>query len=266
MGMHVDILLVLCKRSSKNKKRGVTSESSSNTTPIITPNEHVQEEVEAANAHGGSLLSESIAATHLAPPISDSSSQQNGGAPALQNPSISSREHQVQDTASGPATPTPQPKKGKKSKAASKDLPSTPFSPELPPTLPVPSSPPAQPRTPEKEVFNSNHKRPAPSDFSLDAKGILTPPAKGVKFQDGLSPGQGRDGETVIPGVGRHALEKLKSVEGKLEEKAKAVISANAPKAKSNVFERTIWTFLMIFGFISKLLNGRFQCDQFGLK
>jgi phosphatidate cytidylyltransferase len=156
-----------------------------------------------------------------------------------------------------PSTLTPKPKKGKKAKSQTRaenetaSLPSTTFSPELPESLPVPSSPSARPQTPDNERFNSNHKRPAPSEFNLDTKGVLTPPAKGVKFEDGLSPGQGKEGETVIPGIGRYTAEELKMVEQKVAERAKAVVQAVEAKKNSNVFERTIWTLIMIGGFIS---------------
>jgi hypothetical protein len=150
------------------------------------------------------------------------------------------------------------PKKGKKSKTngstESSQLPSTTFSPSLPSSLPVPSSPLAQAQKPEAspDVFNENHKRPAPTEFNTDIKGPLSPPSKGVKFEDGLSPGQGKDGETVIPGVGRYTKEELANVEQAVKNKAGEVVQAVQGKAKSNAVERTVWTLIMIAFFLGE--------------
>jgi len=164
------------------------------------------------------------------------------------------------------------PKKGKKSKSKtngsteSSQLPSTTFSPSLPSSLPVPSSPLAQAQKPEAspDVFNENHKRPAPTEFNTDSKWPLSPPSKGVKFEDGLSPGQGKDGETVIPGVGRYTKEELANVEQAVKNKAGEVAQAVQGKAKSNAVERTVWTLIMIAFFLGKsskgLLASRFLC------
>jgi hypothetical protein len=65
---------------------------------------------------------------------------------------------------------------------------------------------------------------------------------KGVKFQDGLSPGQGDDGETIIPGVDRHNTSELEQ---------RSVQQIVSPESKHrNLIERTTWTFIMIAGFI----------------
>lgn len=147
------------------------------------------------------------------------------------------------------ASAAAKPKKGKKSKKTdSTHLPSTSFSPSLPDSLPIPSSPnSAALSTDDKaETFNSNHKRPAPTEFNLDNKGIVTPPSKGVKFEDGLSPGQGKDGETVIPGVGRYTKEELAVAKENLGKAADVVEG----KKKSNAFERTVWTLIMITFFL----------------
>ncbi len=93
------------------------------------------------------------------------------------------------------------------------------FSPSLP-TLPAALS---------ADTLPSNRKRKPPADFA-------SPNAKGVKFQDGLMPGEGKDGEKIIKGVDRH--------EGDGQ-------SAKPEEKKSrNVVERTVWTFIMIGGFI----------------
>lgn len=84
-------------------------------------------------------------------------------------------------------------------------------------------------------------KRSAPSDSENASPG---PPNKGVKFQDGLSPGEGKEGETIIPGVDRH--------NAKQHQVAK--VKGEAAK-RSNAFERAVWTFIMIGGFI-----GEFGC------
>jgi hypothetical protein len=137
------------------------------------------------------------------------------------------------------------PKKGKKSKTngstESSQLPSTTFSPSLPSSLPVPSSPLAQAQKPE-----------ASPDVNTDIKGPLSPPSKGVKFEDGLSPGQGKDGETVIPGVGRYTKEELANVEQAVKNKAGEVVQAVQGKAKSNAVERTVWTLIMIAFFLGE--------------
>lgn len=159
----------------------------------------------------------------------------------------------VETTSAGSSTAKPT-KKGKKSKKTDPaQLPSTSFSPSLPASLPVPSSPntsaqSTDDKTTETEIFNSNHKRPAPTEFNLDNKGVVTPPSKGVKFEDGLSPGQGKDGETVIPGVGRYTKEELEVVKKNLGEMAEVVQG----KKKSNAVERTVWTLIMITFFLGK--------------
>jgi hypothetical protein len=92
---------------------------------------------------------------------------------------------------------------------------------------PVPSSLPFKPSLPAlPQAANdlpANRKRGTPPDFTLHS------PSKEVKFQDGLAPGEGKVGERIIAGVGRHAVVEPKN---------------------RNAVERTIWTFIMIFGFI----------------
>ncbi|KAJ9092292.1 hypothetical protein QFC20_007420 [Naganishia adeliensis] len=72
--------------------------------------------------------------------------------------------------------------------------------------------------------------------------------AKGVKFQDGLSPGQGDDGETIIPGVDRHNASEL-------DTRSDRQIVQLESKHR-NLIERTTWTFIMIAGFIVLLCMG----------
>lgn len=71
--------------------------------------------------------------------------------------------------------------------------------------------------------------------------------SKGVKFQDGLSPGQGDEGETVIPGVDKHNTSMR--TQSPVSEK---------PRIESkhrNLIERTTWTFIMIAGFIGSFVT-----------
>lgn len=95
------------------------------------------------------------------------------------------------------------------------------FSPSLPSSLPEPSS----------NQLPSNRKRKAPQDFTPSGPGTPTggpsPAKNGVKFEDGVAPGQGPEGERTIP-----------------------------KKKNQNVIERTVWTFIMIFGFIGLLCAG----------
>ncbi|KAI5448875.1 phosphatidate cytidylyltransferase [Naganishia albida] len=72
--------------------------------------------------------------------------------------------------------------------------------------------------------------------------------AKGVKFQDGLSPGQGNDGETVIPGLDRHNARRMNG--GAVQP------AAQSESKHRNLIERTTWTFIMIAGFIVLLCMG----------
>ncbi|KAL7418755.1 phosphatidate cytidylyltransferase [Cryptotrichosporon argae] len=104
-------------------------------------------------------------------------------------------------------------------------LPSVPatssFAPALPASLPHPTA----------NALPANRKRKTPTDFSPsgpnDAPTQNSSSKLGVKFEDGVGPGEGRDGEKTIK-----------------------------PKKHQNVIERTTWTFIMIFGFITLLCLG----------
>ncbi|GHJ84596.1 hypothetical protein NliqN6_0998 [Naganishia liquefaciens] len=96
-------------------------------------------------------------------------------------------------------------------------------------------------------------KRPPLTDDGRSdevSEAVQTVPAfnKGVKFQDGLSPGQGDDGETIIPGVDKHNTSM----------RAKDLASQVTRKESKhrNLIERTTWTFIMIAGFIVLLCMG----------
>jgi phosphatidate cytidylyltransferase len=112
----------------------------------------------------------------------------------------------------------------------------TPFNPSLPSSLPHPPA----------DTIPSNRKR-KPTDALPGS-----PNSKGVKFQDGLLPGEGKEGEKIIKGVDRHDR-------GSLEVKGgKGIVQQGETDKKSrNVVERTIWTFIMIGGFIGELLAAR---------
>ncbi|KAJ9104596.1 hypothetical protein QFC21_002094 [Naganishia friedmannii] len=73
--------------------------------------------------------------------------------------------------------------------------------------------------------------------------------SKGVKFQDGLSPGEGNDGETTIPGLDKYI--------GARGQKGPSPVSRPKEDSKHrNLIERTTWTFIMIGGFIILLCMG----------
>ncbi|WWC87060.1 uncharacterized protein L201_001945 [Kwoniella dendrophila CBS 6074] len=105
------------------------------------------------------------------------------------------------------------------------------FDPNLPETLPQPSG----------NVLPSNRKRKQPQDFEPFGPGNTptpTSPSKiGVKFEDGVAPGEGKEGEKTITTPKK---------------------SLNLPVIKKdrNVIERTTWTFIMIGGFIALLCLG----------
>jgi phosphatidate cytidylyltransferase len=77
----------------------------------------------------------------------------------------------------------------------------------------------------------ANRKRKTPQDFTPSGpRESETPSSPGklaVKFEDGLAPGEGKDGEKTI------------------------IAKPAPPKKDRNVIERTVWTFIMIGGFIS---------------
>lgn len=99
------------------------------------------------------------------------------------------------------------------------------FDPELPSSLPTPSS----------SALPENRKRKAPQDFTpaghSSPKSLASPNKLGVKFEDGVTAGQGVEGEKTIP-------------------------ASKVPAKHQNAVERTIWTFIMIGGFITLLCLG----------
>lgn len=125
---------------------------------------------------------------------------------------------------SQPTSSAPKRNGGRKSsfaKPASASPPSSKFQPDLPEELPHPKA----------NALPANRKRKQPVDFTPSGPGVdgalsQSSSKMGVKFEDGLVPGQGKDGETTIP---------------------------VKPKADRNMVERTTWTFIMIGGFIGEL-------------
>jgi len=113
----------------------------------------------------------------------------------------------------------------------------TPFNPSLPSSLPHPPT--------TADSIPSNRKR-KPTDALPGS-----PNSKGVKFQDGLLPGEGKEGEKIIKGVDRHVRGSSEVQGGK-----GLVQQGEADKKSRNVVERTIWTFIMIGGFIALLCMG----------
>ncbi|KAK4689821.1 phosphatidate cytidylyltransferase, partial [Tremellales sp. Uapishka_1] len=97
--------------------------------------------------------------------------------------------------------------------------PSSSFAPELPDSLPQPRS----------NSLPANRKRKTPQDFAPSGPSGGSSPSSpnkmGVKFEDGVAPGEGQEGELVIKKKDRNAL------------------------------ERTVWTFIMIFGFIGSSIQ-----------
>ncbi len=94
--------------------------------------------------------------------------------------------------------------------------PSSAFKPILPDTLPEPKG----------NSLPANRKRKTPLDFLPSGSGgTLSTSKNGVKFEDGVVPGQGQDGEKIM---------------------------TLPVKKDRNMIERTTWTFIMIGGFIGK--------------
>lgn len=107
----------------------------------------------------------------------------------------------------------------------SRSPPQSSFKPQLPSDLPEPSS----------TALSANRKRKTPQDFTpagpRDAPTPSSPSKISVKFEDGVGPGEGAEGEKTIP--------------------VKAPVKA--VKKNQNMVERTLWTFIMIGGFIGEL-------------
>lgn len=135
-------------------------------------------------------------------------------------------------TSSSPESPSPSPapaktqpveikKKADQNQRGTSPPASSSFSPSLPSSLPSASS----------KQLPANRKRKQPQDFTPSGPGTPSgapvSPKNGVKFEDGIAPGEGKEGEKIIP-----------------------------VKKNQNVIERTVWTFIMIFGFIGLLCAG----------
>ena len=122
-----------------------------------------------------------------------------------------------------PPPPEPLPHAANSSMARSSlsEPPTSDFSPDLPKDVTLPPS----------SLVSSgslSRKRKQPGDFTpsgSNAEKASSPNKLGVKFEDGIAPGEGKEGEVVIE------------------------------KKNRNVVERTIWTFIMIGGFIGELAS-----------
>jgi phosphatidate cytidylyltransferase len=168
---------------------------------------NVKEKVESKAAEAGKAVQENI-------PESISSTVE-AAADKLSS-SVSSSE----SPSPSPAT-KPVEIKAKNKERSSSPPASSSFSPSLPSSLPSASA----------KQLPANRKRKQPQDFTPSGPGTpsATPasPKNGVKFSDGVAPGEGPEGEKIIP-----------------------------VKKNQNVIERTVWTFIMIFGFIGLLCAG----------
>lgn len=153
-------------------------------------------------------------------------------------PAVEKKEEKKEVTPAASSSPVAQLASSLAPPAPVKELspPSSPtFSPALPPTLPQPSN----------NQLPANRKRKAPQDFTPSGPGAAftpsSPSKNSVKFEDGVLPGEGKEGEKTIA----------------VKDEIQAAI-ATAPKKHQNAIERTVWTFIMIFGFIS-------GCPAFGI-
>ncbi|OCF76758.1 phosphatidate cytidylyltransferase [Kwoniella mangroviensis CBS 8886] len=142
-------------------------------------------------------------------------------------PSASIPSENKEEEASRPLLPNEKPSSSSTSDKSSSVPSSINFHPTLPETLPG--------KTGDK--LPSNRKRKQPQDFEPSGPGNTptpTSPSKlGVKFEDGVAPGEGKEGEKTITSPPKPVVKKDR-----------------------NVIERTTWTFIMIGGFIGLLCMG----------
>lgn len=171
------------------------------------------------------IVTETIESNKPKPPSSKSSSSKEPASPSPAPAASTGKPAELKSQASSSsASSSKQPSSYAAAAAAppaapSAQPPSSPsFKPSLPESLPAPSV----------NQLPANRKRKTPQDFTPTGPGTPNSPAKnGVTFEDGVAPGQGREGERTIP-----------------------------KKKNQNVIERTVWTFIMIFGFIGLLCAG----------
>jgi len=172
---------------------------------------NVKEKVESKAAEVGKAVKDNIPES-----ISESISSTAEAAADKLSSSVSSSE----SPSPSPAT-KPVEIKAKNKERSSSPPASSSFSPSLPSSLPSSSA----------KQLPANRKRKQPQDFTPSGpgtpSGTLASPKNGVKFSDGVAPGEGPEGEKIIP-----------------------------VKKNQNVIERTVWTFIMIFGFIGLLCAG----------
>ncbi|WVW78640.1 hypothetical protein I302_100600 [Kwoniella bestiolae CBS 10118] len=154
-------------------------------------------------------------------------SKVNGIQQPAPSASIPTQPEKKEEDASKPLLPSEK-EKTPSVKASTSGVPSTTkFHPTLPETLPQPSG----------DKLPSNRKRKQPQDFEPSGPGNASTPTSpsklGVKFEDGVAPGEGKEGEKIITPP------------------PKVVV-----KKDRNAIERTVWTFIMIGGFIALLCMG----------
>ncbi|KAL1412707.1 phosphatidate cytidylyltransferase [Vanrija albida] len=195
----------------------------------------------AAKANGASKNGESKNGESKNGESKNGESKNGESKPAAANGSKAKEASSAVPAAASLAVPTAAAAK----KEADADPPSTPTRVPSPPA--VPSSPrfapalPAELPTPTANQLPSNRKRRTPEDFTpVGPNAALTaasPNKNSVKFEDGVVPGEGVEGErTITP--------------------KKETPTAAEPKKHQNAIERTVWTFIMIFGFITVLSLG----------
>lgn len=197
------------KESAKETQVTVEKAAKESTQTVKETASDVKDKVESKAAEVGKTVKENL-------PESITSAVE--GAADKVSSSISSSE----SPSPSPATKSqPVEIKPKKQERSSSPPASKSFSPSLPSSLPSASA----------KQLPANRKRKQPQDFTPSGPGTpsATPasPKNGVKFSDGVAPGEGPDGEKIIP-----------------------------VKKNQNVIERTVWTFIMIFGFIGLLCAG----------
>lgn len=179
--------------------------------------------VNGAAANGSAILAPAV--TVMRDQAKNIANVANGAVPDLTGTlsprSIGSSFVQPQTTPHAPST------NGERKSSFSKP-PSTRFAPDLPDDLPEPKG----------NALPANRKRKTPTDFAPTGSkseksrtDSLTPTKAGVKFEDGVAPGEGKEGEKII-----------------------------VPKANKNVIERTVMTFVMIGGFICESM---IRCFRF---
>lgn len=191
-------------------KNGVARASNGVSNGINEVAARIEEKVEEKAQQTKDFVSDTATAVHI-----KLSSVVDGSLNALPSTIASSAPKQ-----------TPQPEASTSTSPSTSVASTTTFAPALPETLP----------TPKTNALPANRKRKTPKDFKPSGPGEAAAPSSpskiGVKFEDGVAPGQGLEGErTMSP-------------------RRKAIVVEE--KKDRNMIERTVWTFIMIGGFIGE--------------